>query len=82
MDIKKRFAHNLIEHREKAGLTPEDLARLASIPPEQLAAIEAGEEQPDLETLVQLAGSLRFPVEDLVAGLPDPGDEFGTAGPR
>jgi transcriptional regulator with XRE-family HTH domain len=83
MDVTKRFAHNLIEQRNKAGLAPEDLAGLASIKLAHLEAIEKSEEQPELETLAKLAGSLGVPVGDLMAGLTwDPGDGFRTSGPR
>jgi transcriptional regulator with XRE-family HTH domain len=83
MDLTERFAQNLTDQRKKKGLSPGDLAELASISPPRLEAIESGAEQPELETLVKLAGSLGVPVADLVAGLGwDPGDGFRTSGPR
>jgi transcriptional regulator with XRE-family HTH domain len=83
MDVSKRFARNLSEQREERGLAPEDLAKAASISPAHLRAIENCEEQPEMETLVKLAGSLGVPVGDLLAGLTwDPGEGFRTSGPR
>jgi DNA-binding XRE family transcriptional regulator len=67
MDLKKRFAQNLIEQRERKGLAPGDLARLASVPLDHLESIEAGHEQPLMETLVKLAASLEVSVDDLLA---------------
>ena len=69
MDVTKRFAKNLIEQREKRGLSPEDLARQASIPLPHLESMEGAGEQPEMETLIKLAGSLEIPVATLVAGL-------------
>lgn len=80
MDIKKRFAQNLIEQRDSRGLTPEDLARSASIPLDQLESIESGQEDPLMETLIQLAWALEVPVGTLVAGLDrDPDDGLSVA---
>lgn len=83
MDVGKRFAQNVTGQRETKGLSPEELAGLASIPPAQLEAIESGAEQPELETLVKLAGSLGVPVGDLIVGLTwEPGDGFSPSGSR
>jgi transcriptional regulator with XRE-family HTH domain len=83
MDVTKRFAQNLIEQRKSRGIAPAALAESASISLAQLEAIENCEEQPGLETLAKLAGSLGVPVGDLMAGLNwDPGDGFRTSGPR
>jgi transcriptional regulator with XRE-family HTH domain len=80
MDIKKRFAQNLIEQRDSRGLTPEDLARSASIPLDHLESIESGREEPLMGTLIQLARMLEVPVGTLVAGLDrDPDDGFSVA---
>jgi transcriptional regulator with XRE-family HTH domain len=69
MDVKKRFAQDLIEQREQAGLTPAELAAAAAIELPRLEAIEGAEEQPNLETLVKLAGSLGITIGYLTAGL-------------
>lgn len=83
MDITKRFAQNLIEQRKKAGLTPEDLAGSASVSLSHLEAVESGEEQPELETLAKLAGSLHISMAELLAGLTeDRGEGFSPPGPR
>ncbi|MBS1884329.1 MAG: helix-turn-helix transcriptional regulator [Actinobacteria bacterium] len=81
MDLRKRFAQNLIEQRENRGLTPEELARAASIPLDHLESMEGGGEQPLMEALIQLAGALEVPVDTLVAGLRwDPEEGFSVAG--
>jgi transcriptional regulator with XRE-family HTH domain len=82
MDVRKRFAQNLIEQRDKRGLTPEELADAAAISLDNLAAIEAGEEQPELETLAKLAGSLGMTIEDLAGVTWEPGEGFKASDPR
>jgi transcriptional regulator with XRE-family HTH domain len=81
MDLKKQFAQNLIEQRESRGLTPEELARSASIPLDRLESIEDGQEQPLMETLIKLAAALGVPVGALVAGLNrNSDDDFRVSG--
>jgi transcriptional regulator with XRE-family HTH domain len=78
MDLTRRFAANLIEQREKARLTPEELATRAELPLTEIESIEAGEKEPELGALVKLVGSLEVPVGVLVAGLAwDPAEGFG-----
>lgn len=81
MDLEKKFAQNLIEQRQSRGLTPEELARAASIPLDHLEAIEGGEEQPLMKVLIKLATTLEVPVDALLAGIRwDPNDGFSVAG--
>ncbi len=54
--------------RESAGLTQEALARAASIGRVTLVRIENGEQSPRYETLVSLAGALKRPIQELLAG--------------
>lgn len=82
MDVRKRFAQNLIEQRDERGLTPEELADAAAISLDNLAAIEAGEEQPELETLAKLAGSLGMTIEELAGVIWEPGTGFKAADSR
>jgi transcriptional regulator with XRE-family HTH domain len=83
MNATERFAQNLAEQREKAGLAPEDLARRASISPAQLRSIERGEEEPGIETLIKLSGSLEASIGLLLAGLEwDPVDGLKISGDR
>jgi DNA-binding XRE family transcriptional regulator len=81
MDVAKRFAQNLVRQREERGLTPAALAESASIPLDALEAIEAGAEQPELETLAKLAGSLGMTVEDLAGVTWVPGEGFRASDP-
>ncbi|HTT95701.1 MAG TPA: helix-turn-helix transcriptional regulator [Solirubrobacterales bacterium] len=66
MDLKKRFAQNLIEQREKKGLTPGQLAEAASVDLDHLESIEGGHEEPLLEPLVKLAASLGVTTDELL----------------
>ena len=79
MELTLRFAENLVRQREKIGLTPEELATRAELPLADIAAIEAGKQEPDLKALTKVAGSLGVPIGVLVAGLTwDPVDGFGS----
>jgi transcriptional regulator with XRE-family HTH domain len=80
MDLKKRFAQNLIQQRERKGLSSADLARSASLSLDHLESIEGGREQPEMETLIKLATILGVPVETLFAGLSwDADDGFSVS---
>jgi ribosome-binding protein aMBF1 (putative translation factor) len=82
MEIAKRIAHNLIEQREKRGLTPEQLAEMTSVSLARIEALEAGEEQPELETISKLATSLGLPTDALAEGLTwVPGEGFTVTDP-
>lgn len=54
--------------RKTKGMTQAELARTANILRPNLARIEAGKHRPTLETLEKLAGALKIPVVDLIAG--------------
>ena len=54
--------------RKARGMTQAELARTANILRPNLARIEAGKHRPTLETLEKLAGALKVPVVDLIAG--------------
>ena len=53
-------------HREKRGLTQDELARKSWIHRVTLSNIERGAEQPTLDTLSRIAKALRVPVGDLL----------------
>jgi len=52
--------------RTQAGLSAEELATRAELPPPSLAAIEAGEEEPTWGDLRRLAQGLETPLERLL----------------
>lgn len=54
--------------RKARGMTQAKLARAAKILRPNLSRIEAGKHRPTLETLEKLAGALKVPVVDLIAG--------------
>jgi transcriptional regulator with XRE-family HTH domain len=53
-------------HREKRGLTQEELARKAWVHRVTIANIERGAESPTLDTLQRIAKALRLPMSDLL----------------
>lgn len=55
--------------RQRTGLTQMDFALLVGMNVAHLGRIERGEGNPNLETLVRLAGALDLDVGDLVMGI-------------
>jgi transcriptional regulator with XRE-family HTH domain len=69
VELRKRFAENLIRCREKAGLTPTDLAARASMHYSEIGKLERAERTPRIDTLIKLAGSLSVPPGELLQGI-------------
>jgi transcriptional regulator with XRE-family HTH domain len=69
MDVAKRFAANLIQHRKCASLTQEEVGQRAAINRSQVGKLELGKTLPRLDTLLKLAGALAVPVGDLTKGI-------------
>lgn len=69
MDISERFAANLVELREAAGFSQEELAFRASIHRTQVSLMESGSRLPRFETLVKLVGALEVSPETLMRGI-------------
>jgi transcriptional regulator with XRE-family HTH domain len=64
---KNNIAKTVKRLREKAGLSQEKLARLASVSNNTLINIEAGKQNnPTIETLKKIAGALNVPIEYLI----------------
>jgi transcriptional regulator with XRE-family HTH domain len=64
-----QFAANLVQLREAAGLSPEELAFCARIDPTRIGGLEGGHGPVMLGTLIDLAGALGLTLEDLLDGI-------------
>lgn len=68
IETSRNVGGEISKLRKSRGLTQAELARAANILRPNLARIEAGKHRPTLETLERLAGALKVPVVDLIAG--------------
>jgi transcriptional regulator with XRE-family HTH domain len=68
-EMKVRFGQNLARCREGADVSQEELSFRASIHRTEVSLLERGERMPRVDTALRIAGSLRVPLDDLVAGL-------------
>lgn len=69
MEPLARFGDNLLRIRQARRLSQEALAERANIHRTQISHFETGQRQPQLETLIKLAGALEVPVEMLIDGI-------------
>lgn len=69
MSVAERFGANLVRCRERANLSQENLALLASLHRTEIGLLERGARIPRIDTLVKLAGSLRINPSDLLQGI-------------
>jgi transcriptional regulator with XRE-family HTH domain len=60
---------NLLEARENAGLTQEELAERSEVDLPEIEQIERGVALPNLDTVAMLAGALGVAPADLAAGV-------------
>jgi transcriptional regulator with XRE-family HTH domain len=86
--VAERFGENLRRIRRREDLTQEELARRASLHRSAIGLLENAHRVCRSDTLVQLAGAMEVPPEELLDGIvwiPAPGTEgtfsFGS-GPR
>jgi transcriptional regulator with XRE-family HTH domain len=68
-EVSDRFADNLIRIRQRAGLSQEELAIMASVHRTEISLLERGIRVPRLDTLVKIAGSLEVTADELLAGI-------------
>jgi transcriptional regulator with XRE-family HTH domain len=68
-EMKLHFGQNLARCREGADVSQEELSFRASIHRTEVSLLERGERMPRVDTALRIAGSLRVPLDDLVAGL-------------
>ena len=69
MDVAKRFATNLIQHRKRANLTQEELGLRAETNRSQIGKLEMGKTLPRLDTFLRLTGALAVSTESLIEGI-------------
>jgi transcriptional regulator with XRE-family HTH domain len=67
--MSERFAKNLVQLRQAAGYSQEDLAFRAAIHRTQVSLLERGTRMPRVETLVKLAGALEVSPNELLDGI-------------
>ena len=61
------LAENLIQLRQRKGLSQEQLARSAELPRSTLTHIESGAGNPSLQNLVKLSAALQIGIEELLS---------------
>jgi transcriptional regulator with XRE-family HTH domain len=69
VNAAERFAQNLRRHRKAAGLSQEEFAIRASLHRTAVSRMEQGKTNPQLDTLVRLAGAAECTVADLAEGI-------------
>jgi transcriptional regulator with XRE-family HTH domain len=69
MDKRERFAVNLRQARETAGISQEELAERIEIHRTEISLLERGGREPRLGTLVKLAVALDTTPEALCTGI-------------
>lgn len=67
MTVREQFAANLRRQRRRAGLSQEELGRLAGLHRTQIGLLERGARMPRIDTLVKLSGALGCDHADLIA---------------
>jgi transcriptional regulator with XRE-family HTH domain len=69
MEISERFARNLVRQRQRAAVSPAELANLAGLSVAEVEAAESGSARPQVDELVRLAGSLGISIDALLDGI-------------
>lgn len=69
MDKRDRFAVNLRQARETAGISQEELAERIEVHRTEISLLERGGREPRLGTMVKLATALGTTPEALCAGI-------------
>lgn len=69
MTLRERFGANLREARLAGGLSQEDLGFRCALHRTEISLLERGGREPQLETVVRLAGGLGVGPEQLCAGI-------------
>ena len=67
--MKVLFGQRLREQRTEQDLTIEQLAEKAGLSPNYVGAIERGEKEPSLSTVVSLLNALNLPADSLLRDL-------------
>lgn len=65
----RQFGETLRVHRKKAGLTQEQLAEKADLHHNFIGAVERGEMEISLGSMVRISKALKISVQELVSGV-------------
>jgi ribosome-binding protein aMBF1 (putative translation factor) len=68
-EVALRFGENLLRARNRVGMSQEELAVRASLHRTEIGMLEHGHRVARIDTLIQLAGAMKIPPEELVAGI-------------
>lgn len=73
--VSALFGKNLVRLRRRAGVSQEELGFRADLHRTAIGLLERGEREPQLDTIVKLAGALRVPPAEMFEGveLPEEG---------
>jgi transcriptional regulator with XRE-family HTH domain len=81
MERSEHVGETIRHHRQRQGMTQEELARRAGLAPTSIVRLERGEVRaPRLSTLDSLAGALQIPVAELVQYVSDIKPSSATTG--
>ena len=69
MEPNERFARNLREHRQRAGISQERLGFRANLHRTEISLLERGAREPRLSTIVRLARALGVTPTELLEGI-------------
>lgn len=69
LDLKQRFADNLILLRSRVDLSQEETAERAGLHKTELSLLERGLRLPRLDTLIKLSGAIEVESCELLAGM-------------
>jgi transcriptional regulator with XRE-family HTH domain len=75
MEPRLPVAANLRRLRKERRWSQEKLAHFAGLSTTEVSRLERGQREPRLQTVMQVAGALRVPLQDLIAPAPEPGHE-------
>jgi transcriptional regulator with XRE-family HTH domain len=67
--VGSRFGDNLRRLRRREGLSQEQLAKRSSLHRTEIGLLEKGKRVPRIDTLLQLAGAMAIPPEELLFGI-------------
>lgn len=68
-EVATKFGRNLFRCRRRAGMSQEELGKLASLHRTEIGLIEHGARLPRVDTLMKLAGSLAVSPMELLEGI-------------
>lgn len=67
-DLAKLFGRNMVRHRKKLRISQEEVGFRADLHRTAIGLLERGEREPQLETIIKVAGALEVDPADLFVG--------------